>query len=144
MAVHLWKGDGMSVNQIKGGTSLGRVRGLGSAKHGSGHWLTQRMTALANVVLFSWLFVSLLMGDLTSYSAVRGWVAEPLVALALILLIISVFWHFKLGLQVLIEDYVHGPLLLVALVALNFYVFAGAAYGIFAVARIAFAGTTTG
>jgi len=133
----------MSGGQIKGGTSLGRVRGLGSAKHGSQHWLTQRITALGNVILFSWLFVSLLLGDLTQYSAVRGWVAEPMVALPLILLILSVFWHFKLGLQVLIEDYVHADAArIVALVALNFYVFAGAAYGIFAVARIALTGTT--
>lgn len=128
---------------MKGGTSLGRVRGLGSAKHGSHHWMTQRMTALGNVVLITWLFVSLLMGDLTSYSAVRGWVADPMVALLLMLLIVNVFWHLKLGLQVLIEDYVHGDAgRIVALVALNFYVFAGAAYGLFAVARVAFAGTT--
>jgi succinate dehydrogenase / fumarate reductase, membrane anchor subunit len=132
----------MSGGQIKGGTSLGRVRGLGSAKHGASHWMTQRITALGNAVLMTWFVVSLLLGDFGSYSAVRGWVADPMVSLPLMLLILSVFWHFKLGLQVLIEDYVHGEApRLVALVLLNFYVFAGAAYGIFAVARIAFAGT---
>ena len=129
--------------KMQGGTSLGRVRGLGSAKHGSHHWLMQRITALGNVVLGIWLFVSLLLGDFSSYSAARGWVADPLVALPLMLFLVSVFCHLKLGLQVLIEDYVHGDAArLVALVALNFFVFAGAAYGIFAVLRVALAGTT--
>lgn len=128
---------------IKGGTSLGRVRGLGSAKHGAHHWLTQRITALGNVVLGVWLFVSLLLGDFSSYSAARGWVAEPMVALPLMLFLVCIFYHLKLGLQVLIEDYVHGDApRVVALVALNFFVFAGAAYGIFAVLRVALAGTT--
>lgn len=131
----------MSGDGIKGGTSLGRVRGLGSAKHGSHHWLTQRITALGNAVLMSWLAVSLMLGDFGTYSAARGWVAEPLVALPLMLLIVCAFWHFKLGLQVLIEDYVHGEAgRIVALVLLNFYVFAGAAFGIFAVLRVALAG----
>lgn len=129
--------------KMQGGTSLGRVRGLGSAKHGSHHWLMQRITALGNVVLGIWLFVSLLLGDFASHSAARGWVADPLVALPLMLFLVSVFYHLKLGLQVLIEDYVHGEAArLVALVALNFFVFAGAAYGIFAVLRVALAGTT--
>lgn len=132
----------MSATDTKGGTHLGRVRGLGSAREGSGHWLIHRMTALGNILLFSWLAASLLTNDFSSYSAARSWAAEPLVALPLILLIINVFWHFRIGLQVLIEDYVHGPLRLVALAALNFYVFGGAAYGIFAVLRIAFGGTT--
>jgi succinate dehydrogenase / fumarate reductase, membrane anchor subunit len=128
---------------IKGGTSLGRVRGLGSAGHGAHHWLMQRITALGNVVLGVWLFVSLLLGDFSTHSAARGWVADPMVALPLMLFLVCVFYHLKLGLQVLIEDYVHGEAgRLVALVALNFFVFAGAAYGIFAVLRVALAGTT--
>lgn len=128
---------------MKGGTHLGRVRGLGSAHQGSHHWLVQRLTALGNVVLGTWLFASLLLGDLGSYSAVRGWVADPMVALPLMLFIVCVFIHLKHGLQVLIEDYVHGDAArVVALVALNFFVFAGAGYGLFAVLRVALAGTT--
>lgn len=127
---------------MDGGTSLGRVRGLGSAKHGSQHWLVQRLTALGNVVLGSWLFVSLMLNSLTSYSAVRGWVADPMVALPLMLFIVCVFIHLKHGLQVLIEDYVAGDAArLTALVALNFFVFAGAGFGLFAVLRVALAGT---
>ena len=71
-------------------------------------------------------------------AAVLRWATNPSVALALILLVISVFWHFRLGLQVLIEDYVHGEAMrLLAIVALNFYAIGGAAYGIFAIVRIA-------
>lgn len=132
----------MSGARTKGGTHLGRVRGLGSAREGAGHWLTHRMTALGNILLFSWLAASLLTNDFSSYNAARSWVSEPLVALPLILLLVNVFWHFRIGLQVLIEDYVHGPLRIAALAALNFYVFGGAAFGIFAILRIVFTGTT--
>lgn len=123
------------------GTELGRVRGLGSAKHGSQHWLQQRLTAIANVGLVSWFAVSLLRLPLTDFGQVRQWAATPMTALLLILLLISIFWHLRLGLQVLIEDYVHGTAVrLLALVALNFFAFGGAAYGIFQIARMAFAG----
>ena len=122
------------------GTPLGRVRGLGAAHHGTGHWLQQRLTALGNVLLVTWLFVSLLRLPLGDHAAVHRLASNPTVALALILLVISVFWHFRLGLQVLIEDYVHGEATrLLAIVALNFYAIGGAAYGIFAIVRIALA-----
>ena len=64
---------------------------------------------------------------------------RPLVAclLALILMVVSVFWHLRLGLTELLEDYVHGPMLLLATVLLNFYAIGGAAYGIFTIVRIA-------
>lgn len=126
------------------GTRLGKVRGLGSAKHGSHHWLQQRLTALGNILLVGFLFVSLIRLPLGDHAAVLRWAANPLVAVALVLLLVSVFWHLRLGLQVLIEDYVHGPMRLLALVLLNFYVVGGAAYGIFAIARIALAPVTAG
>jgi len=123
------------------GTRLGRVRGLGASHHGTGHWLGQRMTALGNILLVVWFFVSLLRLPLGDHGAVLRWASNPTVALALILLVVSVFWHFRLGLQVMIEDYVHGEAArLFAIVVLNFYAIGGAAYGIFAIARIAFAG----
>ena len=122
------------------GTRLGRVRGLGSAQHGSHHWLQQRLTALGNVLLVVWLFVSLVRLPLGDYRIVYAWASQPLVALDLILLVVSVFWHLRLGLQVLIEDYVHGDATrLLALVVLNFYAIGGAAFGIFAIVRIALA-----
>ncbi len=123
------------------GTPLGRVRGLGSAHHGTGHWLMQRLTAIGNVLLVTWFVVSLVRLPLGDHGAVIRWASDPMVAFALMLLVISVFWHLRLGLQVLIEDYVHGPATRpFALVVLNFYAFGGAAFGLFSIARIAFAG----
>lgn len=123
------------------GTPLGRVRGLGSAHHGTGHWLAQRLTALGNVLLVGWFVVSLLRLPLGEHGALIRWASDPAVAFALMLLVVSVFWHLRLGLQVLIEDYVHGEATrLLALVALNFYAIGGGAFGLFSIARIAFAG----
>ena len=127
------------------GTHLGKVRGLGSAQHGSHHWLQQRLTALGNLLLVGFLFVSLIRLPLGSHVDVARWAAQPMVALALILLVVSVFVHLRLGLQVLIEDYVHGDATrLLALVILNFYAIGGAAYGIFAIVRIALAAPLVG
>lgn len=124
------------------GTHLGKVRGLGSSGHGSQHWLQQRLTALGNILLVGFLFVSLIRLPLGDHGAVHRWASNPTVALALILLLVSVFWHLRLGLTVLIEDYVHGEATrLLTLVLLNFYVIGGAAYGIFAIVRIALAPT---
>jgi len=86
---------------------LGRVRGLGSAKDGTGHWWAQRLTALALIPLTVWFVgtvVSLIGAD---YAAVAAWIASPVVAGLLVLLIIATFYHAVLGLQVVIEDYVH-------------------------------------
>ncbi|MBB6425869.1 succinate dehydrogenase, hydrophobic membrane anchor protein [Sphingopyxis sp. JAI128] len=122
------------------GTRLGRVRGLGSSHHGSAHWLQQRLTALGNILLVGFLFVSFLRLPMTDHAAVLRWASNPTVALALILMTVSVFWHLRLGLQVMIEDYVHGEATkLLSLVLLNFYAIGGAAYGIFAIVRIALA-----
>ena len=126
------------------GTHLGKVRGLGSSKHGSQHWLQQRLTALANILLVGFLFVSLIRLPLGDHGAVHRWASDPMVALALILMVVSVFWHLRLGLQVLIEDYVHGPAHLLAIVLLNFYAIGGAAYGIFAIIRIVLAPAALG
>lgn len=123
------------------GTRLGRVRGLGSAQHGSQHWLQQRMTALGNLLLVTWFVVSLIRLPLGDHGAVLRWASNPTVALGLILMVVSVFWHLRLGLQVMIEDYVHGEATrLLSIVLLNFYAVGGAAYGIFTIARIAFSG----
>lgn len=127
------------------GTHLGKVRGLGSSGHGSQHWLQQRLTALGNMLLVGFLVVSLVRLNLGDYAAVQRWASNPMVALALILMVVSIFWHLRLGLQVLIEDYVHGEATrLLALVLLNFYAIGGAAYGIFTIARIALAPVALG
>jgi len=72
---------------------------------------------------------------------VVNWLSQPLAALPMMLLLISVFWHLRLGLQVLIEDYVHDEgLKFFSILLLNFYAIGGPAIGIFAIARIAFTG----
>ena len=123
------------------GTSIGRVRGLGAAHHGAHHWLVQRFTAIGNVVLMSWLLVSLIMLGDYGYGNVVKWLSQPLSATAMILLVFSLFWHARLGLQVLIEDYIHDAgSKFAAISALNLATIGGGAFGIFSVATLAFGG----
>lgn len=123
------------------GTSIGRVRGLGAAHHGPHHWLVQRFTAIGNLVLMSWLLVSfVLLGDFRHASVVK-WLVQPITATAMILLVISLFWHARLGLQVLLEDYIHDGGSKFALIAiLNLATIGGGAFAIFSVAALAFGG----
>ena len=127
------------------GTSIGRVRGLGSSQHGAHHWLLQRFTAIGNLILVVWLVVSLALMSSYDYAAMQAWLSRPVPATAMILLIISTFWHARLGVQVFIEDYVpdHG-LKFTLLAALNLLPLAGAAFGVLCVLRIALATTTGG
>lgn len=123
------------------GTGIGRVRGLGSARSGTHHWLHQRVTAAGNLLLVLWLIISVLNLPGLDYSSVVTWLAQPLVAVPMMLMIVSVFWHLRLGLQVLIEDYVHDDgLKFGTILLLNFYAIGGAAAGVFAIAKIAFTG----
>lgn len=123
------------------GTGIGRVRGLGSAKHGSRHWLQQRLTAAGNLILVLWLLFSLLSLGSLEHASVVAWLSNPLVAVPMMLMIVSVFWHLKLGMQVMMEDYVHDEgLKLLSLVAINFYAIGAAALALFSIAKIAFSG----
>lgn len=120
------------------GTSIGRVRGLGSAHSGSHHWLVQRFTAIGNLVLGIWFAVSLMALPNFNYVTLRDWLIHPVPALALGLLVVSTFWHARLGLQVVVEDYVHAPASKFAAIALlNLVTFGGVAYGLFAIVRLA-------
>ena len=123
------------------GTSIGKVRGLGSAHHGAHHWLLQRFTAVGNLVLMLWFVGSLvLLGDL-GHATVTGYLSQPVPATAMALLIVSVFWHARLGLQVLIEDYIHTPgNKFAVLTMLNLATVGGAAFGLFCVVRLALGG----
>ena len=87
---------------------LGQARGLGSAKTGAENWWAQRWTALALVPLVLWFVIMLIahLGD--SYVMTRAWIGHPVTASLLIVLVVVAFWHAVLGLQVVIEDYVHG------------------------------------
>ena len=123
------------------GTSLGKVRGLGPAHSGAHHWLTHRFTAISNLVLMSWLLVSFLLLSDLNYSTVAAWISQPVSAIAMILLIISLFAHARLGLTVLIEDYVPNTGSKFALLsALNIAAIGGGALAVFSVASLALGG----
>lgn len=123
------------------GTGIGRVRGLGSARSGTHHWLHHRVTVAGNLLLVLFFVFSLLQLPGLDYDSVTSWLAQPWVAVPMMLMLINVFYHLRLGLQVLIEDYVHDDgLKFGILTLLNFYAIGGAVAGIFAVAKIAFTG----
>ncbi|MEO1219977.1 MAG: succinate dehydrogenase, hydrophobic membrane anchor protein [Pseudomonadota bacterium] len=123
------------------GTSIGRVRGLGSAHEGAHHWLVARTTAVGNLVLMTWLITSFVLLPNFSYETVTGWISQPIAAVPMMLLIISVFYHAKLGLQVLIEDYIHDAGSKYGiLTALNLAAFGGGGFALFSIARLALTG----
>ena len=124
------------------GTSIGRVRGLGSAHEGTHHWWQQRLTAGANLALMLWLIVSLVLLPSLDYATVQAWLSSPLAAVPMILLVISVFYHLKMGLQVVIEDYERDARRIVLMTLLNFFAIAAAVFAIFSILRIAFTATT--
>ena len=126
---------------MRGGSEIKRVRGLGSAKHGAGHWWQQRMTAFVNLILMLWLVVSLVRLPNLDYGLVRGWMQSPFVAVPLALIVLNTFWHFKMGLQVVIEDYQHGASRVVFLGLLNIFTFGAGALALFSILKIAVTGT---
>jgi succinate dehydrogenase / fumarate reductase, membrane anchor subunit len=123
------------------GTSIGRVRGLGSARHGAHHWLVQRFTAIGNLVLIPWLLISLALLPGYDYATVQGWASRPVAATLLALICINTFWHARLGVQVFMEDYVHDEgLKFASLAALNALPLAASVFGVICVVRIALGG----
>ena len=122
-------------------TPLGKVRGLGSAKSGTEHFWQQRLTAIANiplVIFLVWFCVSKVGADRAEMGEA---LSNPLVALMLVFTIISVTWHMRLGMQVVIEDYVHGEATkLICLLGNTFFSLAVALTGLFAVLKISFGG----
>ena len=115
-----------------------RARGLGSSQSGVGHWWTQRVTAVALVVLGLWFVVTVLRLLHADYATARTLVGQPWNAVLLIAFVVAMFWHATLGLQVVIEDYVHTRWKEVSLLVLvKFLAVLGALASVLAVLRIA-------
>lgn len=120
---------------------IGRVLGLGAAKEGFSHWWLQRVTSVALVLLGLWFVSALLRMPTFQYDFVVAWIAIPLNAVLLLLLIGTLVYHSQLGVQVVVEDYVHHHGLKIAtMLLLTFAHVAVAALATFAVLRIAFGG----
>jgi succinate dehydrogenase membrane anchor subunit len=89
-------------------TPLSRARGLGSARDGLHHWWAQRITAVALIPLVVWFAISLIMMTGADYNVVRAWIGSPVVMVLLVLTIVIGLYHGQLGMQVVVEDYVHS------------------------------------
>ena len=117
---------------------LAIARGLGSGKTGTGHWWTQRLTAIALLLLtpwFAWLVLRLLGAD---QPAMRAALAQPVTATLLLAFLVSLFWHAQLGLQVIVEDYVHGWLEVALQIAIKFAYTLATLASVLALGRIVF------
>jgi len=119
---------------------LARAIGFGSAKDGVEHWWMERVSAVALVPLTLWFVASIIAHTGSDYATFIVWLRTPLASILMILLLIALFYHTALGLQVVIEDYVHSGVKFVALVAVRLGCFALAVTGIVAALRIAFGG----
>src|SRR5256712_11425930 len=117
---------------------LGRAIGLGSAKEGVEHWWRRRVTALALVPLTLWFVIAVIGLVGADHAVFVAWVRNPMAALLLVLLLVATFYHAALGLQVVIEDYVHGEAMrLAALLVMRLLCILFAVRGIFAVLKLA-------
>ena len=122
-------------------SDLARAKGLGSAKEGTDHWLAQRLTAVALLPLVIWLVYSILKLQGADYAAFTTWLAHPIHAILMILLIIATAYHAKLGVQVIVEDYIHNEgFKMVKLIGQKLFFFALAVACVFSILKISFAG----
>ncbi|MBK6435289.1 MAG: succinate dehydrogenase, hydrophobic membrane anchor protein [Rhodanobacteraceae bacterium] len=122
-------------------TPLGRVRGLGSAKDGTSHWWMQRVTAVMLAPLSIWFMLCALPLLAADYADARVWLAQPLNAFLILALVLAVIYHALLGVQVVIEDYIHTRWIEVTLLtAIRLIAFLAALATSLAVVRIAVGG----
>jgi succinate dehydrogenase / fumarate reductase membrane anchor subunit len=120
-------------------TPLGKVRGLGASGEGGHHWLEERFTSVALVVLSLWLIFSLIMLPVLDYATLKEWLGSAWGAIPMTLLVITAFKHGLDGLKVAVDDYVHDEGNRIGIhFALNMLAIAGAAISLFALAKIVF------
>ena len=118
---------------------LNRVLGLGSAKDGTEHWWGQRVSAVALVILGLWLVIGIAGLESFSYADVTSWMRSPVTSVMLLLTVLTLSYHSYLGVQIVVEDYVHTASLKIAtLIASTFAHLLLAAAGAFAVLKVAF------
>ena len=122
-------------------TPLARARGLGAAKHGAGHWISERVTSIALVPLTIWAAYAVIRLATGDYTSAVHWVADPLNATLLALTFSIAFWHMHAGMRVVVEDYIHKTLSKTVLLILNLFVcgLAGA-LAIVSILKVAFTG----
>jgi len=119
-------------------TPLNRVLGLGSAKDGVEHWWAQRLSAAALALLGLWLIFAFLGLEDLSYATVASWIQSPLNSILMILMLLTLGYHSQLGIQVVIEDYVHTPTLKISALILTIFAHIGIVVaGVFGVIKIA-------
>jgi len=123
------------------GTEIGRVRGLGSAHEGAHDWWHHKISAGSNLILVLWFIISIALLPAYDYATITGWLVQPLAAVPLILLVVSVFYHFHHGLTVVIEDYQHDHTRFVLLLLLKYFTIATATLAIFSILKVAFTAT---
>jgi len=115
---------------------LGRALGLGSAKNGVEQWWRERVSALALMPLTVWFAASLIVHTGSDYATFIAWLRTPITSLLMVLLLVGIFYHAALGLQVVIEDYVHSGLKTLALLGMRFGCCGLAVAGILSILRI--------
>lgn len=122
-------------------TPLGKVRGLGSAKEGTGHFWTQRMSAVALVPLVIYFIGLIICLNGADYAEVRAAIAHPFKAIVMALFVLTGVYHMRLGMQVIIEDYIHGEGLKIVCVMLNtFFAIVVGGASVFAILKLSFGG----
>ena len=129
-----WEDTGMK-------TPLARAKGLGSARDGVHHWWHQRITAIANIPLVLWLVWNIVNLKGATYAEFTSWLAEPINAILMILLVVSSFYHAALGCQVIAEDYIHHEgLKIFKLLGIKLFFIATGIACVFSVLKNAFTG----
>jgi succinate dehydrogenase / fumarate reductase membrane anchor subunit len=119
-------------------TPLGKVRGLGSAKEGAHHFIVQRVSAIALLFLVPWFLISLLGAVRGGYEGALAWIATPLNAVLILVSVACALYHMRIGMQVVIEDYIARTSTRIALLIVNTFIpallFAAAAFAVIKIA----------
>jgi succinate dehydrogenase / fumarate reductase membrane anchor subunit len=122
-------------------TPLSRARGLGSAKHGVGHWISERVAAIALIPLTLWAVFGVLRLAAGNYDFAVAWISDPLNAVLMVMTIAISFWHMHSGMRVVIEDYIHVALTKAGLTLISLFVCGlSGALAVFSILKVALSG----